>query len=107
MRSVSGVLRPCAPPPGGAGRGVDGYGCPAKVDLLFSEALEPRFSTVPTSDAASIRVDRGDLHVVDGDGKHLAIGLKSLRPGTYTVEWHATSVDTHKTEGSFTFTDGP
>ena len=34
----------------------------------------------------------------------MRIGLKSLAPGTYRVRWHALSVDTHTTEGSFSFT---
>jgi copper resistance protein C len=33
----------------------------------------------------------------------MRIGLKSLSQGTYRVRWHALSVDTHTTQGSFTF----
>jgi methionine-rich copper-binding protein CopC len=29
-----------------------------------------------------------------------------LSPGTYRVHWHVLSVDTHKTEGSFSFRVG-
>lgn len=47
-------------------------------------------------------MDKHDVHVVAGDGKRLAVSLGALPPGTYNVVWHATSVDTHKTEGSFT-----
>ena len=32
------------------------------------------------------------------------VELPRLSPGTYTVIWHVTSVDTHKTEGNFKFT---
>jgi copper resistance protein C len=32
------------------------------------------------------------------------VTLPKLPPGTYTVNWHVTSVDTHKTEGNYTFT---
>jgi methionine-rich copper-binding protein CopC len=35
---------------------------------------------------------------------HLSVGI--LAPGNYTVKWHVTSVDTHKTQGSFSFTVG-
>jgi methionine-rich copper-binding protein CopC len=34
----------------------------------------------------------------------LSVQLPKLVPGTYTVSWHVTSVDTHKTEGNFQFT---
>ncbi len=95
-------LREAEPPVGGTVRSA-----PAQVDLTFSEAVEPRFSTVAVTDAAGAQVDKRDLHVVAGDGKHLAVSLGALPPGTYSVAWHATSVDTHKTEGSFTFTVAP
>ena len=36
----------------------------------------------------------------------LAIDLKPLSPGNYTVEWQVLSVDTHVTEGVLRFTVG-
>jgi hypothetical protein len=33
----------------------------------------------------------------------MTIGLKAIGPGSYKVHWHALSVDTHSTEGTFTF----
>ena len=39
-------------------------------------------------------------------GNTMHIGLKPLNAGTYKVHWHAVSVDTHTTEGDFTFTVG-
>jgi methionine-rich copper-binding protein CopC len=80
---------------------------PAQVELTFSEALEPRFSAITVTDAAGTQVDKHDLHVVSGDAKRLTVSLGALPPGAYTVVWHATSVDTHRTEGVFTFTISP
>jgi methionine-rich copper-binding protein CopC len=77
---------------------------PTQVSISFSEAVEPKFSTVVVTDAAGTRVDANDLHIVDGNAKVVAIGLKPVKAGVYTVDWHATSVDTHKTEGKFSFT---
>jgi hypothetical protein len=37
----------------------------------------------------------------------MLVGLPKLGAGVYTVIWHATSVDAHKTEGRFTFTVKP
>jgi len=91
-------LRRAEPPVGGTVRGS-----PALVELTFSEALEPRFSTITVTDAAGTQVDKRDLHVVLGDAKRLAVSLGAVPPGAYTVVWHATSVDTHRTEGTFTF----
>jgi hypothetical protein len=36
----------------------------------------------------------------------MRVGIKSAGPGSYRVQWHALSVDTHKTEGRFSFTVG-
>ena len=79
---------------------------PSQVIITFTEGVEPRFTTITVVDAAGARVDTGALQEVNGDNQRLAIGLKPLRPGTYKVTWHATSVDTHKTEGSYSFTVG-
>lgn len=92
-------LRRADPPAGGTV-----HGSPAQLELSFSETIEPRFSTDTVADAAGIQVDKRDLHAVPGDAKHLAVSLGALPPGVYTVVWHATSVDTHKTEGTFSFT---
>lgn len=95
-------LRRAVPPVGGTVTAP-----PAEVVLTFSEAVEPRLSTITVQDAAGARVDAGDPHAVEGDGKRLALAVKRLAPGVYTVTWHATSVDTHRTEGSFRFTVQP
>ncbi len=113
LLAMPGLLTPClahahaqlrqAEPPVGS----TVQAAPLQVELSFSEGIEPRFSTVVVTDAAGAQVDKADLHVAGGDAKHLAISVGALRPGTYKVVWHATSVDTHKTEGSFTFTVAP
>ena len=92
-------LQSAIPPVGGT---VDT--APAAITLTFSEALEPRFSTIEVKDAAGQRVDDGKPHSEAGDAKRFSIGVGKLLPGIYTVDWHATSVDTHRTEGSFHFT---
>lgn len=95
------LLRSAQPPVGGTVRTA-----PAQVEITFSEAVEPRFSVITVTDGAGKQVDRGNVHT-DGDAHRLAVGLGMLGPGAYRVEWHATSVDTHKTEGSFSFTVAP
>ncbi len=80
---------------------------PAELSCNFTEALEPRFSQLQVQDAAGKQVDSGDMHLAPGNPKQMVIGLPKLGAGVYTVVWHATSVDTHKTEGRFTFTVAP
>jgi methionine-rich copper-binding protein CopC len=73
---------------------------PHEVALWFTQDLEPAFSSVEVTDAGGARVDQGKAAV---SANTMRIGLKSLGSGTYRVRWHALSVDTHTTEGSFTF----
>jgi hypothetical protein len=80
---------------------------PSEVDCNFTEALEPSFSTLEVQNAAGARVDTGKMHLAAGDAKRMVIGLQHLPAGTYTVTWHATSVDTHHTAGHFNFTVAP
>ena len=79
---------------------------PGEVVITFTEGVEPRFSTISVTDSSGARVDSGAVHG-GSRGDQLAVGLKPLPPGTYKVVWHATSVDTHKTEGNFNFTVKP
>ena len=79
---------------------------PATLNLTYTEPVEPLFSTVKVTDVSGARVDEGKPTSLE-DGRVLSVKLKLLRPGDYSVEWHVTSVDTHKTEGHFTFTVKP
>ncbi len=79
---------------------------PSQVVINFTEGVEPAFSTITVQDAAGQRVDAGDARR-DGPETRLAVPLKTLQPGTYSVTWHATAVDTHKTEGHYTFSIAP
>jgi hypothetical protein len=73
---------------------------PREVSLSFSQYLEPAFSTVEVSDASGRRVDEGEPTV---DGNVMRIRLQAIPPGTYRVKWRVLSVDTHTTEGAFSF----
>jgi hypothetical protein len=86
--------------------GSDVTGSPPALDLTYTEPVEPLFSTVQVTDASGVRMDAGKPTPQD-NGRVLVVPLKKLAPGKYTVEWHVTSVDTHKTEGHFNFTVKP
>ena len=73
---------------------------PREVALTFTQNLEPAFSSVQVTDAKGARVDQGKAQI---SGNTMRVGLKPLAPGAYRVRWHAFSVDTHKTEGNFSF----
>jgi len=76
---------------------------PAVVALWFTQDLEPAFSGVTVTNEAGQRVDLGNAQIPQSSPAELQIGLKPLAPGTYLVSWHVVSVDTHPTEGTFTF----
>jgi copper resistance protein C len=74
---------------------------PHDVTIWFTQKLEPAFSTVEVTDASGARVDEGKPQI---SGNTMSIALKAVSAGTYHVHWHAVSVDTHTTQGDFTFT---
>jgi copper resistance protein C len=80
---------------------------PKAVIIDFTEGVEPAFSTIEVQDGQGNRVDEGHPHLVNGNQSRLAVDLPKLPAGEYKVTWHATSVDTHKTEGNFHFTVSP
>jgi len=76
---------------------------PHEVALTFTQNLEAAFSSVEVTDAKGVRVDQGKPQI---SGNTMRVGLKAAGPGRYQVHWHVLSVDTHKTEGNFSFTVG-
>jgi copper resistance protein C len=76
---------------------------PPIVALWFTQDLEPAFSSVTVTNEAGQRVDLANARISQDSPAELQIGLKPLAPGTYLVSWHVVSVDTHPTEGTFTF----
>jgi methionine-rich copper-binding protein CopC len=76
---------------------------PRQVVIEFTEGVEPAFSSIIVQDASGARVDDASVHLAGGRTR-LAVGLKSLPAGKYRVTWRATSTDTHKTQGGYSFT---
>jgi len=76
---------------------------PKELKLYFSERLEPAYSRVRVEDGQGARVDRDDSRVDRSNPLLLRVTLPPLAPGTYTVMWRVLSVDSHITEGRFTF----
>ena len=76
---------------------------PDRVTLWFTEPLEAAFSSVKVLDAEGKQVDRGDKAVDKSEPMALHVSVPQLSAGKYRVTWRAVSVDTHVTEGDFTF----
>lgn len=77
---------------------------PARVELTFSERLEPAYARLSVESAAGARVDLGDASVAPGDARRLRVSLPPLPPGPYVVRFRVLSVDGHVAESSFPFT---
>jgi methionine-rich copper-binding protein CopC len=76
---------------------------PAQVRLEFTGAIEPAYSRVHVLDGGGRRVDLGDSRVDPDNRALLRVSLPALPPGRYKVAWRVLSVDSHVTEGDFTF----
>jgi methionine-rich copper-binding protein CopC len=76
---------------------------PREVTLWFTQKLETAFSTITVTNSAGERVDTGKTRV---SGSQMSVSLRPGGTGTYHVTWHVLSVDTHTTDGNFTFQVG-
>jgi methionine-rich copper-binding protein CopC len=79
---------------------------PREVTLWFTQKLEPAFSSVEVRSESGAVMSSGKAQVDRGDPTQLHVALKPLSAGTYKVIWRVLSVDTHRTQGDFTFRVG-
>ena len=73
---------------------------PSEVTLWFTQKLEASFSTMSVTNASGQRVDSGRVTV---SGNTMRVSIRGTSAGTYRVTWRVLSVDTHTTQGNFTF----
>ena len=76
---------------------------PSEVRIRFTENIEPAVSSIQVFDTSGKEVDKRDLHLDGSDHALLHISLPRLDAGIYKVLWRVVSVDTHVTNGNFTF----
>jgi len=76
---------------------------PRQLTMWFTQNLEPAFRSLQVTGPNGARVDAGKARIC---ANTMQVGLRPAGPGTYHVHWHALSVDTHTTAGSFSFTVG-
>jgi methionine-rich copper-binding protein CopC len=75
---------------------------PRELRIQFTEGVEVSFCQITVKDAKGDVVSHGKLRQLADDT--LAIDLKPLSAGNYSVEWQVLSVDTHITDGTLRFT---
>ena len=76
---------------------------PSQVTLWFTQKLETAFSAITVTNAAGERLDTGKTRV---SGNQMSVSIRAGGAGAYRVNWRVLSVDTHRTDGSFTFQVG-
>lgn len=77
---------------------------PKEVRLTFTEDVIPKFSGLAINDNNGGPVETGNPSNDPKDKRQLIVPIvKSLSAGTYNVDWHAVSADTHRVKGHFSF----
>jgi methionine-rich copper-binding protein CopC len=77
---------------------------PKVLLLTYTEDLDLAFCTVTVTDAMGMNDAAGRPQPVPGHANEMQVPLNIQMPGKITVSWHALSTDTHKTQGTFSFT---
>lgn len=80
---------------------------PASVLMFYTEGLEVPFCTVIVQGPDGKAVQTAKPQAVPGHANEMSVPVHITTPGKYIVIWHAVSVDTHHTQGSFAFTIAP
>jgi methionine-rich copper-binding protein CopC len=75
---------------------------PAEVTINFDAPIEKLFAKLEVTGADGKDEAAGAPQISD-DGRHMSVKVASLKPGDYTVKWAVVGIDTHHTEGSYTF----
>jgi len=80
---------------------------PPEVKIWFTENIILAFSDAKVTDPSGKEFQKADKHLDPAHADILIVSVPALKPGKYHVAWRVTSVDTHVTNGSFTFQISP
>jgi methionine-rich copper-binding protein CopC len=75
---------------------------PPEIVIGFDAPIEKLFAKLEVAGADGMNEAVGAPQVSD-DGRQLSVKVSALKPGDYTVKWAVVCIDTHHTEGSYTF----
>ena len=77
---------------------------PSEISVIFSEGLEPKFSSLKLMDEKGAVVSKEDSKVDSADPKHMTLALPRLAPGVYVVHWVTAAPDGHRMNGEYQVT---
>ena len=88
-------------------RGATLKQAPDRIVMRFNEPVEVAFGAVRVFDARGRQVEQGDPFHPGGDGRAVAVRLRSGLPrGGYTATYRVISADSHPVSGGFVFSYG-
>jgi copper transport protein len=77
---------------------------PLRVTLNFSEPVEPKLTNIDVFDVDGNEVDENDVIVNKENAREASVGVPTLEPGVYTVEFsNLSTVDGHPWQGVIQF----
>ena len=79
---------------------------PAELQLSFTQDVVAALSGVRVNTATGAAVAAAKPTSEGGSTLHVRLS-RALAAGTYVVQWHVVSVDTHPTSGTYKFTVSP
>jgi methionine-rich copper-binding protein CopC len=80
---------------------------PTQVTIKYDAPIEKLFASLEVLNSAGQNETVGKPEV-SPDGWNLSVPVNKLPPGEYTVQWRVVCIDTHHTQGSYSFTvEGP
>ena len=87
------------------GVGMTVSGPVRELRLWYTQGVVTAFSHVHVVSAAGAQIPASKPVTASSDQQTIVVRLgRALGPGTYSVSWQVVSVDTHTTQGTFTFT---
>jgi methionine-rich copper-binding protein CopC len=75
---------------------------PSEVTINFDAPIEKLFAKLEVTDADGKNEAVGAPQISE-DARVMSVKVNPLKPGDYTVKWAVVGIDTHHTEGSYTF----
>ncbi len=80
---------------------------PSQVTIKYDAPIEKLFASLKVINSAGQNEAAGKPEV-SPDGWKLSVPVNKLQPGEYKVQWSVVCIDTHHTQGSYSFTiEGP
>jgi methionine-rich copper-binding protein CopC len=87
------------------GVGMTVSGPVREIRIYYTQGVVTAFSHVHVVSAAGAQIPASKPANDPSDQQTVIVRLgRALGPGTYSVTWQVVSVDTHTTQGTFTFT---